>query len=239
MPEAQPWSDPRLEALPAHDGTLHVSQHHQPSGRRIVQQVEYYLSRHNLPTDTYLQSNMDRDLWIPLQLLLDFPRMRTLGATDASRVAHLLSARARGVEVDVSGSRIRPRPGPTLLILRAIPRDVPTASVVDFLGLAPLPPGIFYPKLLCFSAIEHYWAVIYESLVQANEAYDKFQGKQLNGVSLCCEVFVPGLHGPKNTTGPENMRDYQDYIQTVGGMLCAKPVSGTQDVISGTAQFNN
>mmetsp|Transcript_131120 Transcript_131120/g.298513 ORF Transcript_131120/g.298513 Transcript_131120/m.298513 type:complete len:256 (+) Transcript_131120:121-888(+) len=44
----------------------------------VRQQMEYYFSPQNLPSDIYLQSQMDSDQWVPLSVLCGFPRIREL-----------------------------------------------------------------------------------------------------------------------------------------------------------------
>ncbi|VDN15051.1 unnamed protein product, partial [Dibothriocephalus latus] len=48
---------------------------------RIKYQVEYYFGDRNFGRDSYLQSQITDDRYVPVKVVLDFPRMRQLGTT--------------------------------------------------------------------------------------------------------------------------------------------------------------
>lgn len=103
----------------------------------IAAQVEWYLSRANLPSDDFLKSHMDPDLWVSLELILTFPRMVRLGARDKNRVALLLHARSADIEVDLHTYRIRPAWAlRSHLLVRGVPH---TATEADLAALLRIP----------------------------------------------------------------------------------------------------
>lgn len=103
----------------------------------VAAQVEWYLSRANLPTDDFLKSHMDSDLWVSLELILTFPRMVRLGVRDKSGVALLLQARSTDIEVDTKTCRIRPAWAlRSHLLLRGVP---PSATEADLAALLRIP----------------------------------------------------------------------------------------------------
>lgn len=80
---------------------------------------------------------MDGDLWVSLDLILTFPRMRALGVKDAARVAALLDARAPDIEVDAVAGRIRPA---WALRSNLVLKDVhPAATDADIAALLRVP----------------------------------------------------------------------------------------------------
>ncbi|GAA49320.1 La protein homolog [Clonorchis sinensis] len=48
---------------------------------RIRYQVEYYFGDKNFIRDRYLQEQITTDRYVPLSVILEFPRMKQLGAT--------------------------------------------------------------------------------------------------------------------------------------------------------------
>jgi hypothetical protein len=55
-------------------------------------QVEFYLSKDNLLRDTFLRAQMDSEGFVPLAVIADFPRMKTI-TTDISVIKTALSER--------------------------------------------------------------------------------------------------------------------------------------------------
>ncbi|VDL90283.1 unnamed protein product [Schistocephalus solidus] len=72
---------------------------------RIKYQVEYYFGDRNFGRDSYLQSQITDDRYVPVQIVLDFPRMRQLGTTLEDLVKACGSSDV--VEFDEHMSKIR------------------------------------------------------------------------------------------------------------------------------------
>ncbi|KAJ1425141.1 Winged helix-like DNA-binding domain superfamily [Sesbania bispinosa] len=49
-----------------------------PLSNMIVNQIDYYFSDANLVKDEFLRSNMDEQGWVPITLISNFPRVRSL-----------------------------------------------------------------------------------------------------------------------------------------------------------------
>mmetsp|Transcript_55776 Transcript_55776/g.148630 ORF Transcript_55776/g.148630 Transcript_55776/m.148630 type:complete len:145 (+) Transcript_55776:461-895(+) len=97
----------------------------------VRQQMEYYFSPQNLPSDIYLQSQMDSDQWVPLSVLCGFPRIRELTQQRAIVVQALQDSQVLelgGEEMD----RVRLKPktdvGPTEGAPEAQKEDSPPAN---------------------------------------------------------------------------------------------------------------
>ncbi|KAL7054307.1 hypothetical protein AAHC03_026167 [Spirometra sp. Aus1] len=72
---------------------------------RIKYQVEYYFGDRNFGRDSYLQSQIIDDRYVPVKIVLDFPRMRQLGTTLEDLVKACSSSDV--VEFDEHMSKIR------------------------------------------------------------------------------------------------------------------------------------
>lgn len=102
----------------------------------VAAQVEWYMSRANLPTDNFLKSHMDSDLWVSLELILTFPRMVRLGVRDKGGVAILLQARSTDIEVDTKTCRIRPAWAlRSHLLIRGVPHSATEADLAALLRI--------------------------------------------------------------------------------------------------------
>ncbi len=65
---------------------------------QIVRQLEYYFGDYNLPKDRFMQDTMDdHDGWIPLKVLMTFPRLRNLSDGDHTLVLKAASKSQSGV----------------------------------------------------------------------------------------------------------------------------------------------
>lgn len=80
-----------------------VAQGQEPASSEVVRrQVEFYFSDQNYFTDKFLHSRADAEGFIDLELLLEFPRLRSLGVSSA---AQLLEALRSSEILVLSGSR--------------------------------------------------------------------------------------------------------------------------------------
>lgn len=171
----------------------------------IARQVEWYLSRHNLPTDTFLKEHMDSELWVSLDLILTFPRMKAMGVKDAARVAALLHARAPDIEVDAARGRIRPAWAlRSNLVLRdvdpsATESDIATLLRIPYSSNPPSPPtsGSEAPHFAGLMSIlqvaESTWIAIFDSPTGAADALPEVEGQSVRGRSVSTSVYVEGL----------------------------------------------
>lgn len=163
----------------------------------IVFQVEYYLSRENLSRDTYLQSQMDADQFVSLELLASFKKLKTL-SSDVGVIAAALRG-SRLVELDESEKRVKPRPRPqrNTIILREIPSDAAPETVQALFA------GEGAPRVQEIRPeVGDNWFVVLESEESALEALNWLRSQLYNGEPVRARMktestmlrsyFVPG-----------------------------------------------
>ncbi|KER26512.1 hypothetical protein T265_13976, partial [Opisthorchis viverrini] len=108
---------------------------------RIRYQVEYYFGDKNFIRDRYLQEQITTDRYVPLNVILEFPRMKQLGATpDLVIQAHVQACCTSSVvELDVNNGRIRRR-NPVLFqdpLLSTVAPEVTTPVSLNGVSLHP------------------------------------------------------------------------------------------------------
>lgn len=72
----------------------------------LKSQLSYYLSPANLIKDFYLRNNMDANAWVPVSLLMSFPKVKRLTQDRVTVVATLRAIPS--LEVSSSGDSVRP-----------------------------------------------------------------------------------------------------------------------------------
>ncbi|XP_022240261.1 uncharacterized protein LOC106458360 isoform X3 [Limulus polyphemus] len=98
-----------------------------PSLRTMLkQQLEFYFSRENLASDSYLLSQMDSDQFVPISTVANFNQIRRL-TNDLNLITDVLRE-SPNVQVDQAGERVRPNYKRCVLILREIPKTMPVKA---------------------------------------------------------------------------------------------------------------
>lgn len=161
---------------------------------------------------------MDADYWVPLDLILTFPRMVRLGVTDKSRVANLLHARSPDIEVDHATARIRPA---WALRSNLVLRDVhPSATDADLAAILKIPfanpppadtsspsyaePVEHFPGLMSVLQVaDTVWVAIFESQDAAAEALPLVDGKNVRGEPISAQVYFEGLQPHNQSYSPD------------------------------------
>lgn len=85
--------------------------------QKVVKQVQFYFSKHNLPTDKFLKEQISKseNRWVPLDIMLKFNRLKSL-TEDKAVVADALKA-SDVLEVSEDGDSIRRKePLPATLV---------------------------------------------------------------------------------------------------------------------------
>ncbi|TGZ65967.1 hypothetical protein CRM22_005608 [Opisthorchis felineus] len=104
---------------------------------RIRYQVEYYFGDKNFIRDRYLQEQITTDRYVPLSVILEFPRMKQLGATPDLVIQACCTSSV--VELDVNNGRIRRR-NPVLFqdqLLPTVAPEVTTPASLNGVSLHP------------------------------------------------------------------------------------------------------
>lgn len=154
----------------------------------IVAQVEWYLGRVNLETDSYLKTRMDPDLWVDLAVILDFPKMQRMRVRDVAHVAQLLASRSTIVEVDLATARIRPAwARRSTLIISDVPVTARAEDVVALLAEDRVPP----PGLLSIQpAKEGVWLAVFDTPTGAHSVLPMVADASIKGVQIRAEVHA-------------------------------------------------
>ncbi|CAO3594155.1 unnamed protein product [Absidia cylindrospora] len=133
---AAPCQQYRQQPSSDHDHQpLQVDSTHHP----LQRQLEYYFSRQNLANDTYLVSQMDPELYVPIATIAKFKRVQDI-TSDMDYIV-LTLRRSLAVTVDESGTKVKPNISlqRTTVILREMP-DASEKEINHFLQDMDSPP---------------------------------------------------------------------------------------------------
>lgn len=171
----------------------------------LSSQLEYYFSRENLASDTYLLSQMDNDQYVPIWTVANFNQVKKL-TKDIKLITEVLRE-SPNVQVDEEGQKVRPNHKRCIVILREIPDSTPLEDVKGLFS------GKGCPRLIsCEFAHNNSWYVTFESDEDAQRAYRflreevrEFQGKPIMARikakpmnRLPIPPVAPGLGAMKN-----------------------------------------
>lgn len=98
----------------------------------VRKQVEYYFSKENLASDSYLVSQMDSSMSVPISVILKFPKMKSL-TQDEAVIRQALETSSSLVSI-VENNRLKANikgGGRSTIILREIPSDAPIDEVKE------------------------------------------------------------------------------------------------------------
>ncbi|XP_076453233.1 uncharacterized protein LOC143288523 isoform X2 [Babylonia areolata] len=131
---------------------------------QLQSQLEYYFSRDNLVQDHYLRSQMDGDQYVPITTIANFNQVVKL-TTNYDFIVEVLKS-SKAVQVDETGTKVRPRLNRTVLMLREIPENTPKSEVESLFQHEKC------PKLVhCEFAHNGYWYVTFNTDEDAASAY--------------------------------------------------------------------
>lgn len=194
----------------------------------IVRQVEWYMGRVNLLSDAFLKAQMDDDLWVDLAVIVAFPKMKALAAsnpavTEKTHIARLLAARSVVVDVDEERAVIRPAWAQrSSLIIRECPAATnPAVITALFDGNAdpamPVPVSV-HPD------VGDTWFVIFDTRDGARIALDKIKDKTINGAPIKARAKdESGL-----TRGPDHLQNLASPMAGAPGA----PATGVQNMFN-------
>lgn len=130
----------------------------------LKSQLESYFSRENLSNDSYLQSQMDADQYVPIATVANLDQIQKL-SNDTDLIVQLLRE-STFVQVDEKGEKVRPNHNRCIVILREIPESTPVQDVQNLFS------GANCPKFVsCEFAHNSNWYVTFDSDADAQRAY--------------------------------------------------------------------
>ncbi|XP_061169637.1 la-related protein 4-like isoform X2 [Saccostrea echinata] len=175
-----PNSDNSVLSIAEDEGVITDGSMDEDSIRQLLKtQLENCFSRDSLSSDTYLQSQMDSDQYVPISTIASLDQIQEL-TTDLQLIVQLLRECA-SVQVDEKGEKVRPNLNRCIVILREIPESTPVEEVQGLFA------GENCPKFVsCEFAHNNNWYVTFDSDTDAQRAYQylreevrNFQGKPI------------------------------------------------------------
>eukprot|EP01096_Ripella_sp_DP13-Kostka_P011854 TRINITY_DN486_c0_g1_i1.p1 TRINITY_DN486_c0_g1~~TRINITY_DN486_c0_g1_i1.p1 ORF type:complete len:520 (+),score=190.34 TRINITY_DN486_c0_g1_i1:230-1561(+) len=144
----------------------------------ILTQIEYYFSSENLPKDSFLQSKLDADLYVSIEVIAAFPKLKTLSNSDVSLITAALSASTK-LEMDAAKTKIRLRQQPRLtIIIREVASSADEAELTAFLKTKEVE-----PKTLSKISEDH-WYATFDTEQTAIKAIFALRNQEFKGKNL-------------------------------------------------------
>ncbi|XP_062518791.1 la-related protein 4-like isoform X2 [Corticium candelabrum] len=179
----------------------------------LKRQLEYYFSRENLATDSYLLSQMDKDQFVPIRVVANFNQVKRL-TEDFGLIVEVLKD-SDNVQVDSSGEKVRPNSQRSTLILREIPQATPLEDVQALFS------GENCPKFSsCDYAANDSWYVNFENQHDAEKAFRylreevrEFQGKPILARIKTKSISSKSKNGLRQSTSAEHVNLPQQRFQ--------------------------
>lgn len=160
-------------------------------------QLEYYFSRENLASDTYLVSQMDGDQYVPIWTVANFNQVKKL-TSDLELVKDVMRE-SPNLQVDESGEKVRPNVKRCIVVLREIPESTPIEDVKALFSGENCPSWTS-----CEFAHNNYWYVQFDSEENAQKAYRylREEVKTFRGKPIMARIKAKPIHQsnyvPKN-----------------------------------------
>ncbi|KAI8088394.1 hypothetical protein BDF21DRAFT_396554 [Thamnidium elegans] len=148
----------------------------------LKEQLEYYFSRQNLVNDTYLVSQMDGDLFVPIITIANFKRVREW-TTDVNLIVNTLRE-SNTVTVDDSGTKVKPNISVErkTVILRDVP-DCTEQEMIDLLNHLNSPPVQSIKQ-----DIGNMWYFTFESEQYALQLLTSVRGKSFKDQAIAARM---------------------------------------------------
>jgi len=175
----------------------------------VRKQVEYYFSRSNLANDSYLVSQMDAQMFVPLDVIVGFKGVQKLTMDGALILTSVKTS--EHLFVDESGPYVKIRPNVTsersTLILREIPQATPEADVKSLFGE-------YAAEISTIkSEIGDNWYVHFNGEKPALAAYEFLQTQTFNGNSVRARIksesFIRSFYAQQGEAGGQMYGGYK------------------------------
>ncbi|XP_043203590.1 la-related protein 4-like isoform X1 [Amphibalanus amphitrite] len=200
---------PVFYPTPQMDGSIPLDQLKQ----RLQHQLEYYFSRENLANDTYLMSQMDPDQYVPISTVANFNQVKKL-TNNIELITQVLQD-SPNVQVDATGTRVRPNHKRCTVILREVPDATPMEEVKAIFESPNCPKVVNVQN----ARLNNSWYVNFESDEDAQMAYRYlreevrcFQGKPIMARIKAQPIINRMYNAPPGSGGAKN-----GFVATAGG----------------------
>ncbi|KAL5005660.1 hypothetical protein ScPMuIL_016818 [Solemya velum] len=130
----------------------------------LKEHLEMYFSRDNLASDSYLQSQMDADQYVPMATVAKLSHIQQL-TNNLNLIVEVLRE-SQCVQVDEKGEKVRPNHNRCIVILREVPDNTPVKDVAALFTSENCPPFVS-----CEFAHNNNWYVTFDSDSDAQTAY--------------------------------------------------------------------
>lgn len=171
-------------------------------------QLEFYFSRENLSSDTYLVSQMDGDQYVPIWTIANFNQVKKL--TSNLDLVKDVMRESPNLQVDESGEKVRPNIKRCIVVLREIPESTPIEDVKALFSGENCPSWTH-----CEFAHNNYWYVQFDSEENAQKAYRylREEVKTFRGKPIMARIKAKPIHQtnfvPKNGLRPQQVTKQQ------------------------------
>ena len=150
--------------------------------KALTQQLEFYFSQENLDKDTYLQSQMNAQNYVPIDTIMNFRKVVSL-TTDKELVVKVMNE-CKNLVLDEEKTMVRPnKRGRTTLILRDIPDTVPVDDIKGIFKISGCP-----EPAKVRSDIGDTWFVQFNTEAECQDAMLAVMGASFQGNPLRCGV---------------------------------------------------
>mmetsp|Transcript_9044 Transcript_9044/g.23769 ORF Transcript_9044/g.23769 Transcript_9044/m.23769 type:complete len:493 (+) Transcript_9044:339-1817(+) len=154
----------------------------------LVGQVEWYLGRSNLSSDYFLMQQMREDFFVQLSVLANFPKMkRMLAGRDLAFLASAIRERSSELELDGSGTSVRPlfalnEKRRSVLMLRDVPASLRVEDINALFISHNQQPESIRPD------VGDTWFITFDTPDGAKAALEHIKDATLNGAPIKARV---------------------------------------------------
>jgi len=144
----------------------------------IRNQIEFYFSPNNLPTDSFLLSNMDEDQFVPLTVIANFKKIKALTSDQETIIEALLDSKYLELSTDKSKLRAKEEKRRNRIILHTLPQETTEEDIKELFLKGKCTPTEINPD------VNNCWFISFESAEEATTALEfireqKIQDKKI------------------------------------------------------------
>ncbi|CAF3505554.1 unnamed protein product [Rotaria sp. Silwood1] len=210
---------------------------------KLRKQLEYYFSRENMIHDSYLQSQMDADNYVPISLIANFKLIKCL-THDLQLIIDVLKE-SPSVEVDIEEKKVRSSDNPIylptrkrcIIILRNVPLDATENEILELFLHKSCPVSAIACERVLESNHSDCWYVTFNSEDDAQNAFlyltresISIRGQKILARMKAClwqKPVIPSNDSIKDSSIPKNSSVPPIQEQTTPVYMQAIPINPT------------